>query len=340
MAIPSDALLIATMHHRRAALAESLTRAGWQLTVYEDVNQALTHVRERPYAAVFCDEYLRGASAGGFLAWSRRVNPDIPFFVIAMRGDQAALGANQHPDRVLPFPLGDADVPRPEAASLWDGPLPALRDLPLEGTTALVPLSDLIEMLALTAASAVITLGEGHIGRVYLQNGQLEHAVFAGEPETLGVRGLGRLLDLGDTAFQVLPYRQPSRRTVHLSTVAALTEASRLIDEQRRDRQLLEAVVTACPDALGVATGYLLNEAPAEVSGDGVVSFAQGVALVEAVKGTVPGVSHLSIEAEGHALAIVVYGEGHVLTAHAARGRSLVLLSALAKAVKRYARRP
>jgi hypothetical protein len=338
MTVATDAVLIATMHHRRAALAETLTRAGWQLTVYEDVTLALEHVRGRHYAALFCDEYLRGASAGGFLAWSRRLNPDVPFYVIAMRGNDAALGVGQHPDRVLAFPLVDADAPRPAQASMWDGPPASLRDLPLEGTTALVPLSDLIEMLALTDASAVITLAEGRVGRVYLHNGRLEHAVFAGEPDTLGVRGLGRLLDLPDTPFQVLPYRNPSRRTVHVSTVAALTEAARLIDEQRRDRLLLEAVRTACPDALGVATGYLLNEAPAEVSGDGVTSFAQGVTLIEAVKGAVTGISHLSVESEAHAHAIVVYGDGHVLAAHAARGRSLVLLSALAKAVKQHAR--
>jgi hypothetical protein len=333
-----DALLIATMHHRRTALAETLRRAGWSLIAYDDVAKALEHVRAKPYAAVFCDEYLRGASAGGFLAWSRRVNPDVPFYVIAMRGDRAALGVGQRPDRVLPFPLADAETPRPVVASVWDGASASLRDLPLEGTTSLVPLTDLIEMLALTDADAVITLGEGSIGRVYLSGGQIEHAVFAGDPDTFGVRGLGRLLDLGDATFQVLPYRKPSRRTLHVSTVAALTEAARLIDEQRRDRRLLESVRSACPDALGIATGYLLNEAPAEVSGDGVTSFAQGVALLEAVKGAATGVSHLAVEADGNAHAIVVYGQGHVLSAHAVRGRSLVLLSALAKAIKQHAR--
>ncbi|CAN5735010.1 hypothetical protein BH23DEI1_BH23DEI1_07050 [soil metagenome] len=339
MATAPDALLIVTMQHRRAVLDKALTRAGWSLTVYDEVGAALLHVRERPYSAIFCDEYLRGASAGGFLAWSRRLNPDVPFYVIAMQGDEAALGVQGRPDRVMSFPPIAADLPRPAKASLWDGPPVALRDLPLEGTTALVPLGDLIEMLALTSASAVITLGEGRIGRVYLTDGQIEHAVYVEEAtDVVGIRGLGRLLDLPETPFQVLPYRHPSRRTLHVSTAAALTEAARVIDEQRRDGRLLEAVITACPDALGVATGYLLNDAPTRTQGDGVAAFARGVALVEAVKATVSGVTHLCVEAESHAFAIVVYRDGQVLAAHAPRGRSLMLLSSLAKAVKTHTR--
>jgi hypothetical protein len=339
VAAPSQALLIVTMHHRRVVLQDALTRAGWQVVVYDDVSRALTHVREQPYAAIFCDEYLRGASAGGFLAWSRRLHPKAPFYVIATHGDTAAFGARQAPDRVLPFPPADEQVPRPAHASRWDGAPAALRDLPLEGSTALVRLADLVEMLALTEADAVITLDEGRLGRLYLAGGQLEHATCAdGEADLVGVRALGRLLDADEASFQVLPYRSPSRRTVHTSTAAALTEASRVIDEQRRDRRLLEAVRAACPDVLGVAAGYLLNESPAETTGDGATAFAHGVALLNATKAAAPGLTHLGVEAERHAHALVVYGADHLLAAHGPRGRSMVLLSALAKAVKQHGR--
>jgi hypothetical protein len=336
MASPTDAVLIATMHHRHGVLSAALERAGWTVRGYQDVSAALTHLKERPYAAVFCDEFLRGASASGFLAWSRRLNPDVPFYVFAMRGEEAALGARHEPDRVLAFPPSDAELPRPTTVSHWDGPPPGLRDLPLEGTTGLVGLGDLIEMLAVTSASSVVVLDEGRVGRVYLHGGQLEHAVHVDhDAETVGVRALSRLLDLADVPFQLLPYRQPSRRTVHVPTAAALTEASRLIDEQRRDRALLRAVTEACPDALGIAVGYVLNDAPTVASGDGATAFTVGLTLLESTKPAVGPATHLCVEGERYAHAVLAFGHGHVVAAHAPRGRSLVLLSSLVKALKR-----
>jgi hypothetical protein len=330
------AVLVATMHHRRTAMQQALRRVGWVVEAYGDVTSALAHLRERPFSAVFCDSYLRGASAGGFLAWSRRIAPAVPFYVIALN-DASGIGASgQRPDAILAFPPVDADLPRPTTRSLWDAPAPAVRDLPLEGSTDLVSLADLIEMLAVTDASAVIALGGGMVGRVYLTGGQLEHAVHVGasDVETIGVRGLGRLLDLAAVDFQVLPYRTPSRRTVHVATATALTEASRLIDEQRRDQGLLESVAAACPDATGIAVGYALTEQPADVHGDGLAAFTAAVALLEAVRPSAGTVSHLAVEGERAALAVVRFGQERVLAAQAPRGRSVVLLSALAKAVK------
>jgi CheY-like chemotaxis protein len=333
----TDALLIATMHHRRTVLAQALERAGWSLTVYEDVAQALDHIRHHPYAAVFCDEYLRGASAGGFLAWSRRTNPKAPFYVIAMRGEKAALAAGHRPSGVIAFPPDDEGIPRPPTHSLPNLPPTARRDLPLEGTTGLVQLADLVEMLALGGSSAVVSLADGDAGRIYLANGQLEHAIAVeGDLQTVGIRGLARLLDLPATPFGVLPYRSPSRRTIHVSTTAALAEAMQLIDEGRRDRSVVAAVASAV-ETLGIAAGYLLNDAPTEAQGDGVKAFAKGVALIEALQRSSAGVTHLAVETEEGAYAAVVYGDGHVVTAYAKRGRSMLLLTALAKAVKAHA---
>lgn len=329
------AVLVATMHHRRAALEQALVRAGWDLVTYGDVASALQHLRERPFNAVFCDSYLRGASAGGFLAWSRRMSPNAPFYVVAMSDEAAPIAGGQRPDGVVPFPPDASQLPRPTTRSVWNAPATALRDLPLEGNTADVSLADLIEMLAVTAASAVIALAGGLVGRVYLSDGQLEHAVHvADDVETIGVRGLGRLLDVGPVDFQVLPYRTPSRRTVHVATAAALTEASRLIDEQRRDATLLDSVVAACPDALGVAVGYALAEQPSDQRGDGAAAFAAAVGLLEAVRPRVGLASHLAVEGERAALAVVRLGQERLLAAQAPRGRSVVLLSALAKALK------
>jgi hypothetical protein len=337
--VDTSAVLIATMQHRRSALEQALTRVGWQLAVHHDVAAALAHLRTKPYAAVFCDEHLRGASANGFLAWSRRLAPEVPFYVVATTGDAAGLGAQHRPDGVVAFPPVDADLPRPVHASMWDVPAAAARDLPLAGRTGLVRLADLIEMLALAATSSVIALGGGRVGRVYLDGGHVEHVVSVREgQETTGVRGLGRLLELEDVDFQVLPYRPPSRRTVHVPTAAALTEAARLIDEQRRDGALLDAVQAQCPEASGVAVGYAPSERPAETRGDGTVAFGLALRALDALRPLAGRVSHLAVEGEGRAIAALRFGDGHVLCAAGPRGRSVALLSALAAAIRRHGR--
>jgi hypothetical protein len=149
------------------------------------------------------------------------------------------------------------------------------------------------------------------VGRVYLDGGHVEHVVSVREgQETTGVRGLGRLLDLEDVDFQVLPYRPPSRRTVHVPTAAALTEAARLIDEQRRDGALLDAVQAQCPEASGVAVGYAPSERPAETRGDGTVAFGLALRALDALRPLAGRVSHLAVEGEGRAIAALRFGDG------------------------------
>lgn len=328
------AVLIATMQHRRSALEQALSQVGWQVAAYQDVKAALEHLRTQPYAAVFCDEYLRGASAGGFLAWSRRIAPDARFYVIAMNAERASLTAVHAPDDVLAFPPDESALPRPRKATHWDAPAAGAGDVPLEGRTDTVGLAELVEMLALTAASGVIALGGGQVGRLYLDKGQLEHVVsLRGGAEANGVHALAQLLDRVDMDFQVLPYRHPSRRTVHVATAAALTEAARLRDEQRRDDTLLDAIEVAT-HTTGIAVANAPSERPTATRGEGEAAFTLGVAALAALKPAAGPVSHLSVETDQGALAVLRFGDGRIVVATAKRGRSLVLLSALVKTVK------
>jgi hypothetical protein len=337
--VHATALLIATMQHRRSVLEGALTRAGWQVVGYPDVAGALEHLRSKPYAAVFCDELLRGASAGGFLAWSRRLAPGARFWIVAASGNEAGSVARHRPDGVIAFPPDEATLPRPSATGPQRPPEPEASDVPLEGRTNLIGLAELVEMLALTDASGVIALDGGMLGHVYLQAGRLEHVrCVDGEEELSGVRALARLLEHDDVAFRVLPYRPPSRRTVHLPTAAALTEAARLVDERRRNRSLLDDVAAECADVLGVAAGYGLGDRAAEARGEGEMAFTLGVQAVAALKPVAGSVTHLALESDDRALAVLRFGDDHVLAALAPRGRSLVLLSALSKAVRRRAR--
>lgn len=338
------ALVIATMQHRLQALERALKEVGWQVSAHQDPRKALDELRHSAIGLVVCDSMLRGASPSGFLAWSRRLDPKRPFLVVASgdeRHDLNVSGVARGPDGSLAFPPDLASLPQPTGSAPRKSPITEVRDLPMEGSTSLVPLPDLMEMLALTQESAVIGLhtdGQSH-GSVWLDKGVLVHVEAHGdEGDSGGVRGLAMLLAGPASDFHVNPYASPPRRTVHTPTAAALTEAARLVDEQQRDNAILRSVLEAVPDALGLAVGYPLNEAPAATLLEGAAAFGVATTLLDQARGSVGNATHLAVEGERHAYAALRYGEGSVAVGMAPRGRSLVLISALAKAVKRSSR--
>lgn len=332
------ALVIATFQQRLEVLVAAVEAAGWRAHGFADARTALDALRHGTHGLVVCDGYLRGASPAGFLAWSRRLEPKRPFFVVQGADVAARPRATEGPDGVLAFPPAPGSLPRPGSDATGPAsapPHPAASELPLEGTTSLVPLPDLIEMLALTAEGAVVTLHGATRGRVWIDGATLVHveADEAGHTHT-GVRALAHLLGGDATDFDVGPFSTPTRRTVHVPTPAAITEAARLVDETRREAALLRTVADAVPDVLGLAVGYPLNDAPTTTLGDGATAFVVAKELLEGARSRVGNASHLAIEGDRHAFAALRFGEGSIVAAFAPRGRSLLLLAALTKAVR------
>jgi hypothetical protein len=341
--VPSNAaraLVVATLKPRLTAIVAAVEGAGWACDAHADPGAALEALRGGDHGLLVVDAYLRGASPAGFAAWSRRLDPARPV-VVVRAGDTGhpvagARSTAAAADVVLDFPPAPAQFPTP-AGSGTPSPTPsaAAKALPLEGSTAVVPLPDLIEMLALGGEGSLIELHGGVRGRVWIAGGALVHAEATVEdaPHT-GVRALATLLAAPSADFEVRTPAVAPRRTVHVSTPAALTEAARLVDEGRRAAEVLRRIVADVPDVLGVAIGYPLNEAPATTHGDGAHAFGVAKQLLELARGQVGTASHLAVEGERHAFAILRFGEGNVVAAHAPRGRSLVLLAALTKAVR------
>ncbi len=333
------ALVIATFQQRLAVLVAAVEGAGWRAEGFSDARTALDALRGGSYGLVVCDGYLRGASPSGFLAWSRRIDPARPYYVVQAADAVPRTRATEGPDGVLTFPPAAGSLPRPPGdghpATLTEAPHPAAAELPLEGTTSLVPLPDLIEMLALAGDGALVTLHAGARGRLWLDGTTLVHVEADDEGHThTGVRALAHLLACPPAEFEVEPFAAPPRRTVHVPTPAALTEAARLVDETRREASLLRTVADAVPDVLGLAVGYPLNDAPTTTLLDGATAFGVAKELLEGARVRVGTASHLAIEGDRHAFAALRFGEGSVVAAFAPRGRSLLLLSALTKAVR------
>ncbi len=334
----SRALVVATLKPRLAVIAAAVEHAGWICDTHADPGSALAALREGGHGLLVVDAYLRGASPAGFAAWSRRLDPARPV-VVVRAGDtghpvEGARSSTAAADVVLDFPPSASELPA-ATGSAPPPPSAAAKALPLEGSTAVVPLPDLIEMLALGGEGSLVELHGGVRGRVWIVGGALVHAEATVDdaPHT-GVRALATLLAAPSAAFEVRTPAVAPRRTVHVSTPAALTEAARLVDEGRRAAEVLRRIVADVPDVLGAAIGYPLNEAPATTHGDGAHAFGVAKELLELARAQVGTASHLAVEGERHAFAILRYGEGNVVAAHAPRGRSLVLLAALTKAVR------
>ena len=316
---------------------------GWQVTSFQDPREALGSLRTIHYSAVFCDELVRGASVGGFLAWTRRVSPDLPFYVI---GDtQADRGRQLEPTATLPFPPPLGALPRPKnptehetldpasVAASAAGAGPRASEAPLSGNTSLVSLAGLLEMMGLAGQNGILELGPaGREGLLYLEGGKILHAEVPadGYGGGGGLRGLGALahiLSLSESDFRVLSYRAPARPAVNLPVSNALTEAARLADERRRHEGFIEGVKEACPAVTAVAVGYLLSAGPSATCGEAEGLFGTAKELL--TQRSLGKVGALYVAKEHEALALRTFGDDNVLVARAPLSARKTLFTAL-----------
>ncbi len=324
------ALLIATQPDRSTTLHQALSRAGWQVVAATEPQDALERLRGGGLSAVFCDDYLRGASPGGFLAWCRRAAPGLPFYQFTS-DPNATRRAFYAPDAVLPFPPEAGKLPRPQRGDTTSEAAEGT-GVPLQGDLALLPLGGLLDMMAVAGQSAVIRVSGEVEGELVMDHGVLQHAV-AGDG-VLGVRAVAELIALRAGSFRVDAYAPPRRRTLSLPTATALTEAAKLADELARDRALVERARRALPGARAVAAGYPLS--PASIVGDGDVraTFDRAARLLEVNRTEIGRFTHLCLENDEGAIALVVYGQGRLLAATGPRGTSVKLLTALAASLR------
>jgi hypothetical protein len=276
----ATALVVASLNNRLQAITEVLENVGWTIRPFQQVGEALEALRNDTFEAVFCDEYLRGASSTGFLAWSRRLVPDVPFHLFCVDDGPKVFTGRNRPDSLLIFPPITADVPLPNVMHSHKPVRESARDL------------------------------------------------------NQGIRALAELLVLPSTDFEVRPFTLPRRKTIHLPTTSAVTEAARLNDERSRDEVLVRSVQEACPSCDSIVIGYSLSQAPSFATGERSEVFTIAKGLLEQNRDLLGKITHLSVENDGHGYALLVFGEGNLLAGRVPQGKSLVLLAAMAKAVR------
>ena len=332
----TDAVLVCTSHHRAQAITEALQGAGWSVRSHLDPDEALRDIRANGYDALFCDERLRGASPSGFLSWHQRLAPEAPFYVIAYQGSELVTPLRGRAARVLPYPLTADAVPMSTGRTQWRRVAAAEPRIPLQGDTGTVPLTHLLELLGLNDASATV---DTPAGAIHLSHGHIEHASFVAAPgaeSVHGLRALSELIAARDLAFKVLPHRAPPLRSINQPIMTALTDAAWQRDESLRNRRLMDAVAHAHPQATGLAVGYPLNAAANDAWGDGMAAHALLHRYARATHGlaTLAKPIHLALESEGVAWALLALRRELVLSGTTKPGKSLRLLSAMAKGAR------
>ena len=280
---PKSAIVLSGIHSRLSLIQKTLEAAGWAVLAYQNPREALDQLRDTPPSAVFCDEALRGATVSGFLAWHRRLAPETPFYLIGKAPDTGANSADRDlkPTAVLDFPVTVDSVPRPSTV-VDERPAEDRKSIPLKGSTSLIALADLIDMMGIARQSAVVELGGGMSGQIFLKEGMMEHAVFREVvPPIQGLRALAELITLDDREFQARIYEPPDRPSINLPIASALGEAARVADEQHYHRELLETLKASCPTVTAAATGYPLAATPNLGFGETAQLFDIAKALLE-----------------------------------------------------------
>lgn len=329
--MPPVALVICNNQERLSRMREELAGVGWRVEAGRTSQENLELLREQPVAAVFCDQALRGASPAGFLAWTRREKPQAQFLLF---GNPDEWRGSSRPDAFLSWPPLRAELPvAPGTIVPTEADLDS-SDVPLSGTTGLMSLEQLLEMLHVSGIDAVVRLNGGR-GHVYLQTGIVQHASFQQSGVmNLGISALSELMSLADTDFAVEAHRAPKRATINLPVTGAVSEAARLADERRRDLALVERLLAAQPRLSAVAVGYPHAQQPDAGHGDAAQLFATSLNLLTSNRtafGRAP--QSLSLSSERYSLAILVFSETRFVAVAAEARAGAALLRLVEKTV-------
>jgi CheY-like chemotaxis protein len=332
----SDAvLLVGGTPNRLETLKNVLKEVGWKVHALQNPKEALEALRANPYEAVFCDEELKNASVPGLLSFTRRLNPDLPFYVFGEITDKVRLSYKMsgEPNAFLPYPPLPIHLPAPKGSPSIEEKVAGAKT-PLSGNTSLVALSTVLEMMGMAGQTGTVELEFGKIGLIYVDKGLILHAVLFKDGQTQqGLPALSRLLNLENTEFRLAPYDPPKRPSINLPASSALTEAARIADELDRFQIFIDKTRKACPSIIAIAIGYPLNATPILGYGDAAL-FQKAKIIIEKNRDILGKLSQFFGLSDQGAFAFVTFGEsGNIIVAAAPPSAKDTLYKAVKDAV-------
>jgi len=106
----------------------------------------------------------------------------------------------------------------------------------MSGDLEEVPLPDLLQLFSTNKKAGVLTISGPHRGKIYINKGQLQTAVIAGEVGLAPMKAICRMMNWNQGSFRLEPYDQnfSAKEMFTESTESILIEALRQLDEVRR----------------------------------------------------------------------------------------------------------
>ena len=330
----SVVLLIGGLSSRLEILKTALQQVGWKVAASGNPKEALGVLQKNQFEAVFCDQDLRGASIPGFLSFTRRIHPNMPFYVFG-EVDRSSFKVSGDPNGFLPFPPIEAHLPVPKGSKSIEERSVGFKT-PLSGNTSLVALSTVIEMMGMAGQTAIIELDFGRQGLIHVNNGMIEHAVvFQDGQSQQGLNALAQLLIKEKSEFRLVKHEAPKRLSINLPVAGALTEAARMADEVGRFQSFINMVRKACPSTQAIAIGYPLNPLPSASFGQANDLFHKAKTLLEKnreILGSKPNL--MLIATDQSTFALTSFGEGNILVSMAPNNAKETLLKAVKEAIQ------
>jgi pSer/pThr/pTyr-binding forkhead associated (FHA) protein len=114
----------------------------------------------------------------------------------------------------------------------------------MTGSLEEIPLPDLLQLFAASRKSGVLVIrGEERVGRIYLKDGQIQHAAFDGQPELGALKCMYRMLGSKGGVFELEPpHEEPIENPLGVSVQEVLMEGFRQLDELNALRERLPAM--------------------------------------------------------------------------------------------------
>jgi len=202
---------------------------SWIVHTAGNYSEALNCLKAHPVDLVVLDINMPVMDGLQFLTMLKRSRPALP--VVLLSGivtPEKRDYALQHGAALV---LDKIDV-----AEGFESIYPALEataEMPAEGFKGMVRQVGLMELLQLECLgrkSSVLEIkGSNADGRIYISEGAIIHAEIGG---ILGEKALARLYGLKGGEFNLVPFTQPSRRTIDGQWEGLLMEAAQTSDEQ------------------------------------------------------------------------------------------------------------
>ncbi|NOK79046.1 MAG: hypothetical protein GFH24_608434n3 [Chloroflexi bacterium AL-N5] len=326
-----SAIVLGSVQKRLDLIDSALKEAGWATRTFDDARAALKRLQTQKHILFCCDTQLRGASVTGVIALVKKLSAETRFYLFSDDPDSEKY--QQYDIQQLSFPPVLSHLPVPSNRKTLTELLKQTESS-LTGNTSSVALFDVLDMLAMGQQSALVELEFGRKGMIHLNKGRLEHATSFGSGVAVqGLKALGQLITLENTEFRILPYKAPPRATINLPVSTAMTEASRLADEELRYHKIIQFIQKECPGVQAIAVGYPMSSSASQGIGDIQGLFTSIKALLAVTKDAVNAKPvNLFLSTEKLIYGVISVGEGSILAASARLSSQDALYRALRKA--------